>query len=51
MEIFETAAKENINGMIFTFCYAPPEDDKFVKNVKKRVEKYGGKSRFCSTIL
>jgi len=46
MEIFEAAAKEKINGLIFTFCYAHPEDDKFVKNVKKRVEKYKGKIDF-----
>lgn len=46
MEMFEATAKENINGLIFTFCYAHPEDDKFVKDVKKRVKKYGGKVDF-----
>jgi len=47
MEMFEAAAKENINGLIFTFCYAHPEDDKFVKTVTKRVEKYGGNVNFA----
>ncbi len=46
MEMFEAAAKEKISGLIFTFCYAHPEDDKFVKDVKKIVEKYGGKVDF-----
>lgn len=46
MEIFEAAAREKMDGLIFTFCYAHPEDDKFVKDVKKRVEKYGGKVNF-----
>ncbi len=46
MEMFEAAAKENINGLIFTFCYSYPEDNKFVKNVKKRVEKYEGNVDF-----
>lgn len=45
-EIFEAAAKEDVNGVIFTVCYSHPEDDKFVKNVKKRVEKYGGSVYF-----
>ena len=46
MEVFEAAAKENINDLIFTFCYSHPEDDKFVKTVKKSIEKYGGKVYF-----
>jgi len=45
MEMFEAAAKENIKGLIFTFCY-DPSDNKFVKDVKKRVEKYKGKVFF-----
>jgi hypothetical protein len=46
LEIFEAAAKEKIDGLIFTFCYSHPDDDKFVKKVKKRVEKYGGEVDF-----
>lgn len=46
MDIFEAAAKENINGIIFTFCYAHPQDEDFIKNIKKRIEKYNGKVDF-----
>ena len=46
MELFEAAAKEKVEGVIFTFCYAYPEDNKFVKEVKKKVEKYGGEVDF-----
>lgn len=46
MEIFEAAAKEHINGVIFTYCYARPEDDKFVKRVIHVVEKHGGEVCF-----
>jgi hypothetical protein len=45
-ELFEAAAKEKIDGIIFTVCYSHPDDDKFVKDVKRRVEKYEGEVLF-----
>ena len=42
IKLFEAAAKDRVNGIIFTFCYAHPDDDNFVKKVVKRVEKRGG---------
>lgn len=42
METIEAAAKENINGLIFTFCYAAGHDEPFVRRVIERVEKHGG---------
>ncbi len=46
IEMFEVAAKENVTGVIFTFCYSHPEDDKFVKDAKKIIEKHNGKIHF-----
>lgn len=40
--LIEAAAKEKVNGVISTFCYSNPEDDKFIKNIIEKVEKYGG---------
>ena len=42
METIEEAAKEKINGLIFTFCYAAGSDEPFVRRVIERVEKHGG---------
>lgn len=46
LELFKSFAKENTNGLIFTFCYAHPEDIKFVKKVKALIDKYNGKVFF-----
>ncbi len=40
LEMFKAAAEENMDGLIFTYCYAYPEDDKFVKQVTKLMKKY-----------
>lgn len=45
-ELIETAARENIKGLIFTYVYAKPNDDKEVGKIVKSVEKYGGKAYF-----
>jgi tRNA uridine 5-carbamoylmethylation protein Kti12 len=42
METIEEAAKEKIDGLIFTFCYAAEHDEPFVRRVIERVEKHGG---------
>ena len=42
IEMFERAAKDNVGGLIFTFCYVHPYSINFLKAVKKRVEKHNG---------
>ena len=46
LELIETAAKENVNGLIFTYVYSHPNDDKFVKTIIKNVEKHDGEVNF-----
>ncbi|MGB9181681.1 MAG: AAA family ATPase [Pyrinomonadaceae bacterium] len=41
-ETIEEAAREKINGLIFTFCYAAGSDEPFVRKIIERVEKHGG---------
>jgi RNase adaptor protein for sRNA GlmZ degradation len=43
VELIEEAAKSNLNGLIFTFCYAFPQDTNFIKLLKRKVEKHGAK--------
>jgi tRNA uridine 5-carbamoylmethylation protein Kti12 len=46
LDFIEAAARENISGLIFTFCYAKTLDDKFVKQVIKKAEKHKGEVCF-----
>ena len=46
LELIEAAAKKKVNGLIFTFCYAAKEDDKFVKKLINKIEKHKGKVYF-----
>jgi hypothetical protein len=50
LELFEAAAKEDINGLIFTFVYAKPDDDHFIKETIRRVERHGGKVYFVQLL-
>jgi deoxyadenosine/deoxycytidine kinase len=45
-DVFEIAAKEDINGLIFTFCYSDPEDNEFIKRTTEIVENNNGKVNF-----
>jgi len=45
-KIFETACKYGLKGMIFTYCYDHPQDDKFVKQAIRVIAKNGGRVRF-----
>lgn len=45
-DIIRSAAKENINGMIFTMVYSNPSDNRFVAKVIKLVERHKGKVMF-----
>ena len=47
LDIFETAVKENIPGMIFTYVYQKDsDDDYFVRQVLEKVESNGGEIVF-----
>jgi len=46
LEMFEAASKEGIDGLIFTFVYGAPDDNPFIKETIRRVEKHGGKVCF-----
>ncbi len=43
---FETAAREGVPGVIFTFVSALGSDDEFVQNVQRIVEAHDGKVHF-----
>ena len=45
LEMFEEAAREHL-GLIFTFVYAKPDDDYFIKETIQRVQKHGEKVCF-----
>ena len=45
-EAFETAAREGVVGMIFTFCYAYPFDNPFVEDVQDIIAKHNGEINF-----
>lgn len=42
----ESAAREKLPGLIFTFGYASPEDDAFVERMVRVVERHGGELAF-----
>ncbi|KKS90197.1 MAG: hypothetical protein UV66_C0007G0009 [Candidatus Woesebacteria bacterium GW2011_GWA1_43_12] len=46
LEIFEEAAKANIEGLVFTMVYGPEADDEFIKKVVNIVEGNDGKVLF-----
>lgn len=46
LQMFETAAKEKLPGIIFTMCYAHPDDDDFVKTVIDTLNTYDATIHF-----
>jgi hypothetical protein len=46
LRVFEAAAQEGLRGLIFTFVYAPPDDDPFVESMVRTVEQHGGTLAF-----
>jgi hypothetical protein len=50
LEVFETAAREGIVGLIFTFVYAYAIDDEFIRQVVKIVKNNGGVVCFVQLI-
>ncbi|MAG02849.1 hypothetical protein CMI42_05925 [Candidatus Pacearchaeota archaeon] len=46
LELLEKAAKEKVRGVIFTFCYGNPMDDKWVRELIKRIKKHNSKIYF-----
>jgi hypothetical protein len=47
---FESAARARVPGMIFTFVYAAPDDDAFVKSMAEAVERQGGSVAFVRLV-
>jgi hypothetical protein len=43
---FEAAAREKLPGLLFTFAYAAPDDDAFIKKIIQAVEPHDGKAVF-----
>jgi hypothetical protein len=46
MAVFEAAAQEPLDGLIFTFVYGTPDDDPWVQCVIDVVERHGGEVLF-----
>ena len=44
---FEAAARERLPGLVFTFVYANPGDDAFVRRMTETVERHGGEVLFA----
>jgi len=42
MDVVEEAARMKIGGLIFTFVYANPEDNRFIDDITATVERHGG---------
>lgn len=40
IQLIEAAVLDKVHGMIFTFCYVPNEDDKFIKSLFRLTQKY-----------
>lgn len=45
-DIIEEAAREKIDGLIFTFVYAFPTDQPFIERISRLVEQHGGEMCF-----
>jgi hypothetical protein len=43
---FEAAAREQLPGLVFTFAYAAPEDDAFIRKIIQVIELHQGKTVF-----
>ena len=43
---FEAAAREKLPGLLFTFAYAAPEDDAFIKKITDVIAPHQGKAVF-----
>jgi shikimate kinase len=50
MTVFEVAASEGLEGLIFTFVYGADIDDTFVEDVIGTVEKHGGEVLFVQLL-
>lgn len=50
LEVIEEAARENLDGLVFTFVYAHPDDRPFVGRVVEAVERHGGEVCFVQLV-
>jgi hypothetical protein len=46
LKAIEVSARHGLEGMIFTYCYAYPEDNPFIERVQAIVEDAGGEIKF-----
>lgn len=46
LEIIGSAAKAKLPGLIWTFCYAHPDDNQYIKKLIQTVKKHDGKAEF-----
>ena len=46
IDLITAAAKDDVPGLIFTFCYIKPKDDKFIKKVIDIIQRFHGKVYF-----
>lgn len=46
IDLIEEAAREKIDGLIFTFVYANPQDNRFIDRITSAVERHGGEVCF-----
>jgi hypothetical protein len=46
IDFITEAAREKLDGLIFTFCYAHPQDKRFVDHITRIVEESGGEVCF-----
>lgn len=42
LQLFEAAAAHGVKGLIFTFCYAAPWDDSFIRQIMRIIKKHDG---------
>ncbi len=50
LQMLELAAKEKTPGLIFTYCYAYPDDTKFINRIIKGIKKYDGEVLFVQMV-
>ena len=50
LQMLELAAKEKTQGLIFTYCYAYPDDTKFINRIVKSIKKHNGEVLFVQIV-
>ncbi len=50
LDLIEAAAKQKMKGLIFTFVYYKDEDDKFVREIIRKIKKHNGMVYFVQLV-